>query len=281
MTEFKQIIGRGTRVRDDYGKLWFNILDYTGSATRLFADPAFDGTPVRLTEEELAQDGETRVLVEEEASSEELGEEPHEQLEPGAGADVVLERRKFYFDGGQVEVAAHLVYELDPEGKQLRVVRYTDYAADAVRTLVPNAPELRQKWADPNQRSEIIERLQARGVSFDYLAEAAQQPEADPFDLLCHLAFNAPLRTRRERAQRLRSERKDFFEQFGPEARAVLDDLLEKYAEHGHAQFVLPDVLQVPPVSSHGTVMEISSAFGGPERLREAVMNLQNLLYAA
>src|SRR6185436_18991452 len=86
MTEFKQIIGRGTRVRDDYGKLWFNILDYTGSATRLFADPSFDGTPVRLTEEELAQNGETRVLREEDASAEDLGDEPYQPPKPGAGA---------------------------------------------------------------------------------------------------------------------------------------------------------------------------------------------------
>ena len=82
---------------------------------------------------------------------------------------------------------------------------------------------------------------------------AANQPDADPFDLLCHLAFNAPLRTRRERAQRLRSERKDFFDQYGPEARQILDELLDKYAEHGTAQFVIPDVLEVPPISSTAT----------------------------
>jgi len=95
------------------------------------------------------------------------------------------------------------------------------------------------------------------------------------------LAFNAPLRTRRERAQRLRSERKDFFEQYGPEARAILEELLEKYADHGNAQFLLPDILKVPPVSQHGTVTQISEAFGGPEKLRDAVRNLQNLLYVA
>ena len=114
--------------------------------------------------------------------------------------------RKFYFDGGQVEIAAHLVYELDPDGKQLRVVSYTDYTAEKVRTLCPTAAELRAQWADPEQRAEIIQRLAERGIDFDELAETAGQPDADPFDLLCHLAFNAPLRTRRERAQRLRRE---------------------------------------------------------------------------
>ena len=101
------------------------------------------------------------------------------------------ERRKLYFDGGQVEIAAHLVYELDPDGKQLRVVRYTDYAAEKVRMLCPTAPELRARWADPAKRSGIIDKLEERGIDFTELAEVAGQPEADPFDLLCHLAFNA------------------------------------------------------------------------------------------
>lgn len=99
--------------------------------------------------------------------------------------------------------------------------------------------------------------------------------------MLCHFAFNAPLRTRRERAQRLRSERKDFFERFGPDARVILDELLEKYAEHGAAQFVIPDVLKVPPVSTHGNITEIVQYFGGADKLRAAVTELQNLLYAA
>lgn len=275
MTEFKQIIGRGTRVRDDYGKLWFNILDYTGSATRLFADPDFDGDPAKLTEEEIAANGEVKVTLRAEEPT------PPEEIEPEIIEPPEEERHKFYFDGGQVEIAAHLVYELDPDGKQLRVIRYTDYAAESVRTLCPTAPELRARWADPAQRAEIIERLAERGVSFEELASAANQPEADPFDLLCHFAFNAPLRTRRERAQRLRSERKDFFERYGPEAHAILDELLEKYAEHGAAQFVMPDVLKVPPVSDHGNVGEIIRFFGGADRLRDAVTELQNLLYAA
>ena len=115
----------------------------------------------------------------------------------------------------------------------------------------------RKRWADADQRSEIIAALSERGIDFDVLAEQTGQTDADPFDLLCHLAFNAPLRTRRERAQRLKSERKDYFEKFSPEARQVLDELLEKYAEHGDAQFVLPDVLKVPPISTHGQPAEI------------------------
>jgi type I restriction enzyme, R subunit len=127
----------------------------------------------------------------------------------------------------------------------------------------------------------VIETLADRGIDFDDLAESAKQPDADPFDLLCHVAFNAPLRTRRERARRLRAERRDFWEQYSPEARAILDELLEKYAAHGAAQFVMPDVLEVPPISNHGNVMEIAQRFGGEETLRGAVAKLQALLYEA
>lgn len=118
-----------------------------------------------------------------------------------------------------------------------------------------------------------------RGIDFDTLAASANQPDADPFDLLCHLAYNSPLRTRRERAEMLRRDRTDFFDQYGPDARAILGELLDKYAEHGTAQFVIPDVLKVPPISEHGNVIEISRYFGGGEALRHAVYQLQALLY--
>jgi type I restriction enzyme R subunit len=278
LIEFKQIIGRGTRVRDDYGKLWFNIIDYTGSATQRFADPDFDGDPAFITQEEIDAAGKT--------TKEKIIDDGKPNIDIVEGEPLVeepppVERRKYYFDEGHVEIASHLVYELDPDGKQLRVLKYSDYAAEKVRTLYPSAPALRQKWANPSERSEIIDKLAERGISFDELAETAKQPNADPFDLLCHLAFNAPLRTRRERAQRLREERKDFFDQYSAEARAILDELLEKYAEYGTAQFVLPDVLQVPPISERGNVIEIAKMFGGGEKLRDAVNELQTLLYAA
>ncbi len=282
MTEFKQIIGRGTRVRDDYGKLYFNILDYTGSATRMFADPEFDGDPSIETEQEIDEAGapkEPETVVYPEAEEDDL---PHISAEPPeVYGSPGSERRKYYFDGGQVAIASQLVYELDPDGKQLRVMHFTDYTAEKVRTLFRNAAALRGEWADPVQRRDIIERLAERGIDFDELADAAQLPEADPLDLMCHLAFNAPLRTRRERAQRLRREEREFFERFGAEARQILDELLDKYTEHGTAQFVLPDVLEVPPINAHGTVLDIARHFGGEGNLVEAVNRLQTLLYAA
>jgi type I restriction enzyme R subunit len=287
MVEFKQIIGRGTRVRDDYGKLHFTILDYTGSATRLFADPDFDGTPVEIQELEIADDGTeiegSRVVIEEtelgireeaeiyDASSIEIRSD---DTEPGAPS-------KYYVDGGMIEVAAHLVYELDPDGKQLRVIQFTEYAAEKVRTLYPVAVDLRQAWETPSGRARVISELEERGIDFETLAAQAKQPDADPFDLICHVAYNAPLRSRRERADRVRREEREFFAEFQPKARAVLDSLLDKYADHGTAQFSLPAILQVPPISAHGNVAEIAADFGGAEALKGAVEQLQTLIYAA
>ena len=278
MTEFKQIIGRGTRVRDDYGKLYFSILDYTGSATRMFADPDFDGDPVLITEEEMDEEGTTTgtEIIEEEPPISDPEPEP-EPLTPEPPG----ESRKYYVDNGSVGIAAHLVYELDADGKQLRVVKFTDYTAEKVRSMVLSAAALRSKWSNAQERAAIIGALEERGISFDELAEAAKQPDADPFDLLCHVAFNAPLRTRRERAEMLRREKMDFFDEYAPEARTVLNEMLEKYIEYGTAQFQIPEILKVPPISNRGNITEIAALFGGAEKLRAAVTQLQALLYAA
>ena len=281
MVEFKQIIGRGTRVRDDYGKFFFNILDYTGSATRLFADPEFDGEPVLISEEEIDSKGETTSQTYKEVGEESGDIQEERDVRPVISDDFEGQRRKYYFDGGQVEIVAHLVYDLDPDGKQLRVIKFTDYAAEKVRTLCPTLIDLRKRWADPDLRAEVISHLQERGIDFDELRTASGQPGADPFDLLCHVAFGAPVRSRRERADKLRKEEKAFFVKYSPQARTVLNDLLEEYAEHGTAQFAIPDVLKVPPISAHGNVIEIAQFFGGPEKLKEAVNELQTLLYAA
>jgi type I restriction enzyme R subunit len=283
MVEFKQIIGRGTRVRDDYGKLWFNILDYTGTATRNFADPAFDGDPAFATQEEIDEYGkvkETEVLMPEEPEDKaSLINEPPVSI--GPISPIPSARRKFYFDGGQVEIATHLVYELDSDGKQLRVVKLTDYTAEKVRTLCAGPDELRVRWADAGQRADIIGQLAERGIDFQQVALQAGKPDADPFDLLCHLAFNAPLLTRRQRADRVKRRQTAFFNYFAPEAREILNDLLEKYAVDGELLFTLPDVLKVPPISQHGNVAEIVGKFGGEDQLRNAVNQLQALLYAA
>lgn len=271
MTEFKQIIGRGTRVRADYNKLWFSIIDYTGSATRLFADPDFDGDPIDTpSQTKLGQD---IPLPKPEKAIDKDTSTP-----PGAMRD---EPAKYYVDNGRIGIAAHFVYELDGHGKKLRIVRYVDYASEEIRSMWTSAAELRSRWGDPEQRTAVIEALREHGITLEQLAENAGQPEADPFDLLCHVAFNAPLRTRSERAERLRKGRIDFWDYFKPEARQILNEILDKYVEYGTAEFKVPDILKVQPISEHGNVMEIAAHFGGADELRDALQKMQTLLYVA
>jgi len=279
MTEFKQIIGRGTRVRDDYGKLYFNILDYTGSATKHFADPDFDGHPALITEVKIDEDGE--VTSQETVAEHDPDAPTILDYKPADPSDPALGRQKYYVDDGQIEIVAELVSYLDADGNRLSVVKFTDYTAEQVRTLYPNSASMRQDWANPIKREEIIELLDQRGITFERLAGITNQPSADPFDLLCHIAFNAPIRSRRERATRIIKEEQEFFEQYSPKARDILNELLEKYAAHGVNQFALPAILELSPISDYGNVSEIIDIFGSAEELREAVRKLQTLLYAA
>lgn len=279
MTEFKQIIGRGTRVREDKGKLFFNILDYTGSATRLFADPDFDGEPSLVTTEEIDDNGDTiegSEHVDEEDETPPDDDEGHLDFD-----DETPEPRKYYVHGGTGGIDTEVAFDLDADGSKLRTVQITQYVADTVRTLYRDPERLREQWSDFEQRSTMVELFEERGIDFQELAAQSGHPDADPYDLLCHLAFNAPLLTRRERAEKLRKEKADFFDQFGPEARAILNELLDKYAEHGTSQFTVPDALEVPPISTRGNIVEIAGKFGGTDRLMSAMRQLQLLLYAA
>jgi type I restriction enzyme R subunit len=123
--------------------------------------------------------------------------------------------------------------------------------------------------------------VEQRGISFEELAEVAKQPDADPFDLLCNVAYSAPIRSRRERAEAARLDGQTFFNGFTNGARQVLNELLDKYVEFGTAQFQIPEILKVAPLSQHGNIIEIAQLFGGPDQLHAAVGDLQQLLYAA
>ncbi len=285
MAEFKQIIGRGTRLREDYGKLWFSILDYTGTATEKFADPSFDGEPV--TEVRTAIDAAGAVVSEvaeeqapwENAPDEGAPGDPASQLPPDSADDGLP--RKFYVDGGSVEVVAHLVYDLDADGKRLTCRKLTDWTGEKVRTLYPTPAAFRAEWAAPDKRAAVVAALAERGIDLSALLDEAGKRDDDPFDVLCHLAWNAPPRTRRERADRLRADNPDLFARHGEDARAVLDALLDRYAAKGVDELALPAALKVAPVSSFGNPSEIARRFGGADRLRAAVAELTELLYAA
>lgn len=217
-----------------------------------------------------------------ETQEEEAGEEtPPNLLTPPEtdDDDEPHNPRKYYVDGGQVQIIGHQVLELDADGKQLRTVQYTDYTADKVRTLFRSADELHDQWANPLTREALLLTLEEQGITFEDLAAVVNQPDADPFDLLCHVAFRVPLRTRRERAARVRSQEQAFFAQYGEKSREILNALLDKYSEHGPEQLAIPTALQVPPISQYGNVMEIARLFGGAAPLKQAVDRLQTLIY--
>ena len=288
-SEFKQIVGRGTRLKVDYGKEYFNIIDFTGTATRHFADPDFDGDPARIEEVTVDEAGEQVGTTEAEVdvTQDDLAAEyemPEEQIGPGTGLQIdepPPEPRKFYIDGGEVEVIGHLVYDLDTDGKKLQVVKYTEYSGRAVRTLYPTREALQSAWANPDTRGEVLRELTERGISFEELAASSEQPDADPFDLLCHLAWNAPLLTRRQRADQARRQAQDLFTQHGETAREILTLLLERYIERGILQFnTLSDLMKVQPFDRYGSPSEIATRhFGGVRGMKEAVARLQTALY--
>jgi len=282
MVDFKQIIGRGTRVREDYGKLFFTILDYTGSATRMFADPEFDGEPALITEEEMDEDGNSLNGKYEEPQEKETQKGTGHSVgeTPKLSNDSEGETRKYYVNGGSVEIVADVVYELDPDGKRLAPIKYTDYTLKQVRSMYTSAAELRSKWSDAQQRRQILDLLEEKGITVEQLASATKRFDADPFDLLCHVAYNAPVRTRKERAELLRKDKKDFFDRFGDEARQILNEILDKYIEFGTVQLTDTNILKVPPLSLHGNLMEISELFGGTAAFRNSIGEMQVLLYA-
>jgi type I restriction enzyme R subunit len=288
-SEFKQIVGRGTRLKVDYGKEYFNIIDFTGTATRHFADPDFDGEPARIEEVTVDESGE-QVSVTETGPEAPADVSPveyemaDEQLAPGGGVlinEPPPEPRKFYIDGGEVEVIGHLVYDLDTDGKKLQVVKYTEYSGRAVRTLYPSRDALQSAWADPDTRSEVLRELTERGISFEELAASGEQPDADPFDMLCHLAWNAPLLTRRQRAEAVRRRAPDLFAQYGDTAREILALLLERYVERGILQFgALSELMKIQPFDRYGSPAEIATRhFGSVRGMKDAVTRLQSALY--
>ena len=280
MAEFKQIIGRGTRVREDYGKLFFTILDYTGTATQKFADPEFDGPPTSTTEVILGADGTPEQETFEEGDQ---GEETAQLRERPSGHDEEWQGpRKFVIRSGvQVQILHETVQELDAHGRQLRTVEFTSYAAEQVRSLSMTAEDFRQQWIDPRSRQDIITALEERGVALEHLEQVMGMEGSDPFDLLCHLAFGGPLLTRKQRADQARKQSASIHQTYGSLALTILNQLLDQYAEHGINELgVSADVFKVLPATRHMNFSEVGRAFGGPQRLRAAMEALPRLIYA-
>jgi type I restriction enzyme R subunit len=273
---FKQIIGRGTRLFPDEDKLSFDIIDYSGASV-LFEDPEFDGPPERVEREEINENGEVvaeTVVAEREPDFGDPGNLEVEQEE-------VHPREKFYVGETEVVVTAEAVYHLDPLTDRLRLVEYRDHVADSVRALYTDPTDLRSQWTTRDGRRAVVDALRRRGVHEDELADRTGLAAADAVDILVHVAWNEPLATRGERARRVRKEHAEFFDQYRPEAREVLSELLEKYAEHGVGELDDLKVLEVQPLSELGSPVEIAFRFGGTSQLDQAVSELQRLLYVA
>jgi type I restriction enzyme R subunit len=249
MVEFKQIIGRGTRLYPDDDKLTFDIIDYSG-ATALFEDPAFDGPPERVDEEEIDDAGEivSPPLVEapEPQFETDTREVDQEALEDDSTA------RKFYVDEGDAWVTAEGFYLPDPDGGRLHLVEYREYLATAVRRLFRTPADLLARWHSHVGRQEVVDALASRGVSFEEAAQRTGLTDADPLDLLVHVAWNAPAMTRHDRVRRLRKEHRAWLEAFVPAGREVLDELLAKYADHGIGQLDDLRVLETSPLNRLG-----------------------------
>lgn len=286
MALFKQMIGRGTRLFPDEDKLSFDIIDYSG-ATALFSDPEFDGPPERVDEEEIDGDGDVveTTVVEEPEPPFDAGEgngdtgDRNDSVDPDDLGE--QPRTKFYVDDIEVWVTAEATYHLDPETHRLRLVEYRDFVTETVRSLFPDPSELRAAWGSRIGREDVLSALETHGIDALDLLERTGLVEADPIDVLVHLAWNQPLATRIDRTRRVRKEHEEFFAAFQPAAREVLAFLLDKYAEHGIGQLDDLGVLQVPPLSSLGSPAEIAARFGSADDLRAAVTKLSELLYAA
>jgi len=291
MTEFKQIIGRGTRINEDYGKYWFTILDFK-KATELFADPAFDGDPVQIYEPR----GDDPIVPPEPTSTDGAGPTEGPSLDPdgnypqGSSYDTqpVNSRddepddkpRRYVVANVEVRVLAERVQYFDANGK-LITESLKDYTRRTVGKEFASFSDFLKRWDGAEKKQAMIDELAEQGVFFDALAEEVGQTgkNYDPFDLLCHVAWGQPPLTRRERAENVK--KRNYFGKYGEQARRVLDALLDKYADEGVGPIEEPQILSIAPINMLGTPIELIRAFGGKDKYRQALAELEQALYSA
>jgi len=278
MTEFKQIVGRGTRVHEDTGKYYFTLIDFRG-ATSHFADPDFDGEPVQIYEPGSDDPVDPPEVPPTDEDGEGLPEEPDEDEtvledpaipEPQSGP-----RPKVYVDGVSAEIVAERVEYLDANGR-LVTESLRDFTKKALRKRFASLDDFLRRWSETERKQALIEELEAEGLPLDPILDELGK-DLDPFDLICHVAFDAKPLTRRERAEKVK--KRDVFNQYGEQARVVLDALLEKYADEGVLNLDDTNVLRIPPLDQLGTTVELVRSFGGKAAFENAVHELQRALY--
>lgn len=289
MTEFKQIIGRGTRIREDYQKLFFTIMDFKG-ATRLFADPDFDGEPVVVYEP--GQDDPV-VPPEEDAPDETLTAEndfpPHIDYENSledndwdAGNEMQDKPSKYYIDDVAVRTAVERSQYLDADGRLITEDYRVFLKEDIKRTLTEQYHTLQdflRRWNRSDRKKRVIDELESAGIPVDVLKQAVPGSEGlDVFDLVAHIAFDQKPLTRRERAENVK--KRNYFSKYGDQAREVLETLLEKYAYNGIVDMEDPKVLELPPFDRFGSKTQIRRGiFGGTDQFTKAITELEQALY--
>lgn len=288
MTEFKQIIGRGTRLREDYQKLYFTIMDFKG-ATRLFADPDFDGEPVVIYE---PKDDEPVVPPDVPPSAGEPdprspwpGKSGEELTPPGVTTGGGGERRvKYVIDDLNVRVAVERSQYLDADGKLITEdyrVLLKDDIKKALQAEFGSLTDFLRRWNSAERKQAVLEELADHGVPLEVLQQTVPNgAELDVFDLVAHVAFDQAPLTRRERANNVK--KRDVFGKYGDQARAVLDALLDKFADHGVQDIEDAKVLELPPFDQFGSKTQIRRGiFGGVDRYTQAVQALEQALYDA
>ena len=294
MPEFKQIIGRGTRLFPEDQKFSFDIIDFV-EATRLFNDPEFDGPPMRLIRDETDDEGNIANTIDDndpEADVGQVAEPSGEYTEQEGGPlppdlsdqddiDTVLASpRMFYVDGVAVVPWGSAFYVYDPADGGLKLREYRQYVRDQVMKLKLDPGQLLAQWAHAIGRRALREQLDDSHITPEDLAEWAGRPDSDVIDLLLYVAWEIPLLSRAERARRVITRHQDFLLSFAPAAREVLDKVLEQYAVRG-AEELDTAALVSESYAELGTVSEISLRFGGGARLREAMDELGALVYAS
>jgi type I restriction enzyme R subunit len=276
MTEFKQIVGRGTRVHEDTQKYYFTLIDFRG-ATNHFADPDFDGEPVQIYTPGPGQPIDPPVP---EPGEEDPPEEPGSTVIsdppfPPGGSTSGEKQKKIYVDGVNAVIVAERVEYLDENGK-LITESLRDFTKKALRNRFTSLDDFLKRWKAAERKQIIVEELAAEGLALEVVAEELGK-DLDPFDLICHIAFDRKPLTRRERAEDVK--KRDVFTKYSPQARAVLDALLAKYADEGVLNFDDANVLKIPPFSKMGSVVQLIKSFGGKDGFDKAVRELQSALY--
>jgi type I restriction enzyme R subunit len=278
MTEFKQIIGRGTRINEDYGKFWFTIMDFK-KATELFADPAFDGDPVQIYQPD---PGQSPVPPEQPAGTDKgdgEGEPTGGEPKATGGGGIGEPRPRYVVNNVTVTVIAERVQYYGADGK-LVTESLRDYTRNQVRLQFASLDAFLRRWSDAAQKKAIIEELAGQGVLWEALADEVQKKlgkQLDPFDLICHVAFDQPPLSRRERADQVR--KRNYFAKYQGAARQVLEGLLDKYADTGIEPIEDIKILQLDPFRGIGAPMELVDAFGGRNGYDKAVHELEDQLY--